>query len=56
MVLLAKGNTIPKGDIIMRSRKRETVFMGLGILAGLALSGPTAQAADYLKKSEAKRS
>lgn len=33
----------------MRSRKREAVFMGLGILAGLALSGPTAQAADYLK-------
>ena len=32
----------------MRSRKRETVFMGLGILAGLALSGPAAQAADYL--------
>lgn len=49
MVLLAKGNTIPNGDIIMRSRKREAVFMGLGILAGLALSGPTAQAADYLK-------
>ena len=48
MVLFAKGNTIPKGDIIMRSRKREAVFMGLGILAGLALSGPAAQAADYL--------
>ena len=32
----------------MRSRKREAVFMGLGILAGLALSGPAAQAADYL--------
>ena len=30
------------------SRKREAVFMGLGILAGLALSGPAAQAADYL--------
>ena len=26
------------------SRKREAVFMGIGILAGLALSGPTAQA------------
>ena len=31
------------------SRKREAVFMGLGILAGLALSGPAVQAADYLK-------
>lgn len=30
------------------NRKREAVFMGLGILAGLALSGPAAQAADYL--------
>ena len=29
----------------MRSRKRETIFMGIGILAGLALSGPAAQAA-----------
>lgn len=29
-------------------RKRETVFMGLGILAGLALSGSVVQAADYL--------
>ena len=27
------------------SRKRETLFMGIGILAGLALSGPVAQAA-----------
>lgn len=27
------------------NRKREAIFMGLGILAGLALSGPTAQAA-----------
>ena len=27
------------------SRKREAVFMGLGVLAGLALSGPVAQAA-----------
>ena len=27
------------------NRKREAVFMGIGILAGLALSGPTAQAA-----------
>ena len=27
------------------SRKREAVFMGIGILAGLALSGPAAQAA-----------
>ena len=30
------------------SRKREAVFMGIGILAGLALRGPAAQAADYL--------
>ena len=30
------------------SRKREVIFMGIGILAGLALSGPPAQAADYL--------
>ena len=29
----------------MRTRKRETIFMGIGILAGLALSGPAAQAA-----------
>ena len=27
------------------SRKREAIFMGIGILAGLALSGPAAQAA-----------
>ena len=32
----------------MRSRKREVVFVGIGVLAGLALSGPAAQAADYL--------
>ena len=30
------------------NRKREAIFMGIGILAGLALSGPAAQAADYL--------
>ena len=30
------------------SRKREAVFMGIGILAGLALSGPAAQAAASL--------
>lgn len=30
------------------NRKREAIFMGLGILAGLTLSGPAAQAADYL--------
>ena len=30
------------------TRKREAVFMGIGILAGLALSGPAAQAADHL--------
>ena len=29
------------------NRKREAIFMGIGILAGLALSGPAAQAADY---------
>ena len=27
------------------NRKREAIFMGIGILAGLALSGPAAQAA-----------
>ena len=27
------------------SRKREAIFMGIGILTGLALSGPAAQAA-----------
>ena len=30
------------------NRKREAIFMGIGILAGLTLSGPAAQAADYL--------
>ena len=30
------------------NRKREAVFMGLGILVGLALSGPAVQAADHL--------
>ena len=30
------------------SRKHGAIFMGIGILAGLALSGPAAQAADYL--------
>ena len=29
----------------MMSRKREAIFMGIGILAGLALSGPAAQTA-----------
>lgn len=33
----------------MMSRKREAVLVGIGILAGLALSGPAAQAADYLQ-------
>ena len=33
------------------SRKREGIFMGIGILAGLALSGPAAKAADYLTAS-----
>ena len=31
------------------SRKREAVFLGIGILAGLALSGPAAHAVDYLQ-------
>lgn len=30
------------------SRKREAIFMGIGILAGLALSGPAVHAADCL--------
>ena len=30
------------------SRKREAIFMGIGIMAGLTLSGPAVQAADYL--------
>ena len=30
------------------SRKQGAIFMGLGILAGLTLSGPAVQAADYL--------
>ena len=30
------------------NRKREAIFMGIGILAGLALSGPAAQVEDYL--------
>ena len=29
----------------MKSRKREAILMGIGVLAGLALSGPAAQAA-----------
>ncbi len=33
----------------MMSRKREAVFMGIGILTGLALCGPAAQAVDYLQ-------
>ena len=44
MVVFAKSTTKPKGDQIM-NRKREAIFMGIGILAGLALSGPAAQAA-----------
>lgn len=31
------------------NRTREVIFMGLGILTGIALCGPAAQAADYLK-------
>ena len=30
------------------NRKREAIFMGIGILAGLALCGPATHAADYL--------
>lgn len=30
-------------------RVREAVFLGIGVLAGLALSGPAAQAVDYLQ-------
>ena len=30
------------------NRTREAIFMGIGILAGLALSGPATHAADYL--------
>ncbi len=30
------------------NRKREAVFMGIGIVAGMALCGPAAQAADHL--------
>ena len=48
MVLLAKNNIMLKGDTVMRNTKREVVFMGLGVLAGLALNGPAVQAADYL--------
>ena len=33
----------------MVSRKREAVFMEIGILTGLALCGPAAQAVDYLQ-------
>ena len=33
------------------SRKREAIFVGLGILAGLALSGPVAHAAANLTAS-----
>ena len=32
----------------MRNRKREAIFMGIGILAGLALSGPATQAASSI--------
>ncbi len=47
MVVFAKRTTKLKGDQIM-SRKREAVFMGIGILAGLALSGPASAAAQQL--------
>ena len=47
MVVFAKSAIKPKGEYVM-NRKREAVFMGLGILTGLALSGPAVQAADYL--------
>ena len=47
IVLLAKRGTINKGGTIM-SRKRETVFMGIGILTGLALCGPASAAVQQL--------
>ena len=47
MVVFAKRTTKPKGDLIM-NRKREAIFMGLGILAGLALSGPASAAVQQL--------
>ena len=47
MVVFAKSTLKPKGEYVM-NRKRETVFMGIGILIGLAISGPAVQAADYL--------
>ena len=31
------------------NRTREVIFMGIGILTGITLCGPAAQAADYLK-------
>ena len=31
------------------NRTREIIFMGIGILTGITLCGPAAQAADYLK-------
>ena len=48
MVVFAKTHQMLKGEFIM-SKTKEAVFMGLGILAGLVLSGPATQAADYLK-------
>lgn len=47
MVVFTNGTIKLKGEVIM-NRKREAVFMGLGILAGLALSDPAAQATNYL--------
>ena len=44
MVVFAKGTPQLKGASSM-NRKREAIFMGIGILAGLALSGTASAAA-----------
>ena len=44
IVLLANSTQKTERGLIM-NRKREAIFMGISILAGLALSGPAAQAA-----------
>ena len=43
MVVFAKSTTMLK-RASQHEQKRETVFIGIGILAGLALGGPAAQA------------
>lgn len=47
MVVFAKRTTKLKGDQIM-NRKREAIFMGIGILAGLTLCGPASAAVQQL--------